>query len=181
MIQSCASPERTGRFLSNMTEKTTRITHPFEPIYDEKSRILILGSLPSEKSRKEGFYYMNPRNRFWKLLSLAFAEPFPEMNAKEKSDALLRHGIALSDVVLSCEIYRSADSSIRNVEYTDIPSILQKSKVQKILLNGAKAHALFLKRFPEYAAIAFLLPSTSPANAKCGMEDLLVAWRPHLL
>ena len=179
MIQSCASPERTRRFLSNMTEKTTRITHPFEPIYDEKSHILILGSLPSEKSREEGFYYMHPRNRFWKLLSEILSEPFLEMDIKEKTAALLHHGIALSDVVLSCEIYRSADSSIRNVEYTDIPNILQKSKVQKILLNGAKAHALFLKRFPEYAAIAFLLPSTSPANAKCGMDELLAAWRPH--
>ena len=101
------------------------------------------------------------------------------MDIKEKTAALLRHGIALSDVVLSCEIYRSADSSIRNVEYTDIPAILENTKITKILLNGAKAHALFIKRFPEYDSLAVCLPSTSPANAKSSMEDLLSFWRPH--
>ena len=162
-----------------MNQKPTRITHPFEPVCDRNCRILIIGSLPSEKSREEGFYYMHPRNRFWKLLSVILSEPFLEMDIKEKTAALLHHGIALSDVVLSCEIYRSADSSIRNVEYTDIPAILENTKITKILLNGAKAHALFLKRFPEYGSLAVCLPSTSPANAKSGLEALLNAWRPH--
>ena len=156
-----------------------RIFNPFPPVFDENCRLLILGSLPSEKSREAGFYYMNPRNRFWPLISEILSEDLTAMSPEAKAAALLRHGVALSDVILSCEIHRSSDASIKDAKCTDIPYVLQHSKVERILLNGAKAHALFLKHFPQYASLAVCLPSTSPANARSGFENLLAAWRPY--
>lgn len=163
-----------------MSDTTKRTANPFPPILRADSRILILGSLPSEASRAAGFYYMNPRNRFWKMLSALFGEDFTAMSAEGKTSALLSRGIALSDVILSCEIHRSADASIKDAECTDIPYILHNTQVEKILLNGKKAYALFLRFFPQYAHLAISLPSTSPANAQSSFEDLLSAWRPFL-
>ena len=160
--------------------KQNRTANPFPPVFDSQSRVLILGSLPSEASRAAGFYYMNPRNRFWQVMSALFGEEFTGMTTEHKKEALMRHNVALSDVVLSCEIHRSDDASIREVECTDVAGILSHSKVQKILLNGGKAYALFLKHFPEYAALARPLPSTSPANAKFSLSDLVAIWRREI-
>ena len=156
---------------------TDTVSNQFPAIFNAHSRILILGSMPSEASRAAGFYYMNPRNRFWKVMSALFGEEYEKMTATEKSEALLAHGIALSDVVLSCEIHRSSDASIKNVKCTDIMGILANSDVKKILLNGRKAYALFQRYFPKLAPIAVLLPSTSPANARDSLEHLISVWR----
>ena len=161
--------------------QSKRTYNPFPPVFDKDCRVLILGSLPSEKSREEGFYYMNPRNRFWPLLSRIFNEDFTKMSAEEKATALLSHHIALSDVILSCEIHRSSDASIKEVEYTDVPSLLARSDVKRILLNGRKAYDLFSVRFPDLAALAIPLPSTSPANARSSLEDLFPIWRDAIL
>lgn len=164
-----------------MKTNAKRTANPFPPVYDAACRVLILGSLPSEASRAAGFYYMNPRNRFWKVMSSVFSEDFERMSPEEKSEALCRHGIALSDVILSCEIRLSADASIKSVECTDIPDILSHSAVEKILLNGRKAHSLFLRHFPQYAPIALSLPSTSPANAKFSLAALTEIWKKAIL
>lgn len=156
--------------------KTDRTINPFPPVVDENARVLILGSLPSEASRAAGFYYMNPRNRFWGVMTALLGEEFTTMNAEEKAAALLRHRIALSDVISSCEIHRSADASIKDPKCTNIPAILASAPIEKVLLNGGKAYALFLKHFPEHADLARLLPSTSPANAKVSLADLVESW-----
>ena len=160
--------------MKRAVEKTVR--HTFPPIYDEHSRILILGSLPSVASREADFYYMHPQNRFWRVISALLGEDLTLLSPQEKTAALLKSGVALYDVVLSCRITGSGDASIKNVEYADIPAILEKSNVQKILLNGQKAYALFKKGFPSLAEKAVLLPSTSPANAKCSLEELTKTW-----
>ena len=160
-----------------MQENNCRTVNPFPPVFDGKSRVLILGSLPSEASRAAGFYYMNPRNRFWSVMSALLGEDFTAMTAEEKAAALRRHRIALSDVVSSCEIHRSADASIKGVvRNEDILAIFARADIEKVLLNGGKAHDLFLKHFPEYASLARPMPSTSPANARCSLGDLITAW-----
>lgn len=166
-----------------MTKQSMRIFNPFPPVYDKQSRILILGSLPSEASRAAGFYYMNPRNRFWKMLSSLLDEDFTSLSAEGKTAALLRHNVALSDVILSCEIHRSADASIKDVVCTDVKALVSDG-VKRIFLNGQKAYDLFLKHFPQYKEIAVPLPSTSPANAKTSLDELIKIWGnailPHL-
>ena len=157
------------------------VKNEFPPVYDGHSKVLILGSLPSVASRATGFYYMNPRNRFWQMLSALLKEDFVSMSKEEKCAALLRHGIALSDVILSCEIHRSADASIEKVEYTDVAAILSHSEVKHVFLNGQKAYDLFSRRFPEYSAIATRLPSTSPANAKSSISLLVEKWGEAIL
>ena len=163
-----------------MNARTAPVKNEFPAIHDEKSRILILGSLPSEASRAAGFYYMNPRNRFWKMMSAILGCDLEAMSAEQKAAALSEHGIALSDVILSCEIHRSSDASIKNVVCTDIPAILRGSRITKILLNGNKAYDLFLRYFPQYEPIARKMPSTSPANAKSKLKDLIEAWSAEL-
>ncbi len=161
--------------------ETMRIYNPFPPVNDGNARILILGSLPSEASRAAGFYYMNPRNRFWTVLSALLDEDFAGMPIDEKRAALSKHGVALSDVVLSCEIHRSSDASIKNPECTDVPALVGDSKIKRIFLNGQKAYALFLKFFPSYKEMATLLPSTSPANAKTPLAELTRIWGKAIL
>lgn len=126
---------------------------------------------------------MNPRNRFWQMLSLLLDEDFTSLSAEGKTAALLKHGIALSDVILSCEIHGSSDASIKDVVCTDVKALVS-SGVKHIFLNGQKAYTLFLKHFPEYEALAALMPSTSPANAKLSLDELVRIWGnailPHL-
>lgn len=154
-----------------------RCEHEFPPIFQMDSKILILGSFPSVKSREIQFYYGHPRNRFWKLLADLKQEPVPE-TIEEKKAFLLRSQIALWDVIASCEIKGSSDSSIRNVIPNDIASILKKSQIRKIYANGGKAKQLYDRYLAETTKIpAILLPSTSPANAAYRMEDLMEAWK----
>lgn len=152
-------------------------THPIAPIYDKKSKILILGSFPSVKSRQELFYYAHPRNRFWPLIASLCGEPCPE-TAEGKTALLLRHGIALWDVIASCRIEGSADATIRDVVSNDLRRILNAAEISRIFTNGAKAHELYRKYLLPVTGIeAVPLPSTSPANASCSLERLTEKWR----
>ena len=149
------------------------VKHPFEPIYDQNSKILILGSLPSVRSRADGFYYGHPQNRFWKLMSELYGEAILE-TPEEKKAFLLKHGIALWDVIASCEIENSSDSSIRNAVPNDLDRILKKAEIRMIYTNGKAADKLYHKY---YQREAVCLPSTSPANATWTFEKLLQEWK----
>ena len=151
--------------------------HPFEPIYDENSEILILGTFPSVKSRENSFYYGHPQNRFWKVLAALYHEDGPS-TIEDKKAFLLRHHIALWDVVKSCEIKGSADSSIQNVIPNDIAMLCNKTKIKVIYCNGKKAKSLFDRYIgKEQQMEATVLPSTSPANAAWNMERLIKEWQ----
>jgi len=152
------------------------ITHPFEPIYDKNSKILILGSLPSVRSRADGFYYGHPKNRFWRLMSALYHEDLKTVEEKKKF--LLKYGIALWDVIASCEIENSADSSIRNAVPNDLDRIVKNAEIRMIYTNGKAADKLYRKYYHEAAVC---LPSTSPANAAWTFEKLLQEWKKILL
>lgn len=152
------------------------IVHSFEPVYDKDSEILILGTLPSVKSRENNFYYGHKQNRFWKVLATLLKEPVPD-TIEEKKAMLLAHRIALWDVIQSCDIKGSSDSSIKNVQPTDIGMILEKTNITRIYANGNKAGQLYKRyQFPVTGIEAMVLPSTSPANAAWSLERLCKAW-----
>ncbi len=154
------------------------IEHPFLPIADNESRALILGSFPSVQSRANAFYYGHPQNRFWKLLGILFSEPAPE-TVKEKTALLQRHHIALWDVVASCAIEGSADSTLTPYALNDIASLIRGTEIKHIFLNGQKAGKLYRTRLePETGIAAVILPSTSPANAAWPLDRLAEAWQP---
>ena len=148
------------------------IVHSFEPVYDKASEILILGTLPSVKSRENNFYYGHKQNRFWKVLATLLKEPVPD-TIEEKKAMLLAHRIALWDVIQSCDIKGSSDSSIKNVQPTDIGMILEKTNITRIYANGNKAGQLYKRyQFPVTGIEAMVLSSTSPANAAWLLERL---------
>lgn len=150
--------------------------HPIKPVFDSHSKILILGSFPSVKSRETGFYYGHKQNRFWRVLSAVYKEQVP-INTDGKRDFLLSHGIALWDVIASCDIEGYADSSIRNVTVNDIDFILNTSDIQRIITNGGTAHKLYCKYLlPKTSVQDICLPSTSPANASWSLERLTNEW-----
>ena len=152
------------------------IIHPFPPLYDGNSRILILGSFPSVKSREQMFFYGHPQNRFWKTVSEVCKEDVPK-TIEEKKSFLLRNKIALWDVIASCEITGSSDSSIKNVKANDISEILTKSRIRAIFVNGKTAEKYYNKYTKEKTGRACIaLPSTSPANAAWSLERLTEAW-----
>lgn len=152
------------------------ITHSFAPVFDENSRILILGSLPSVKSREEGFYYGHPRNRFWRVMAEITGEELPQ-GIEEKKVMLWKHGIAIWDVIASCDIIGSSDSSIRNVEPVDIIRIMEKCRIEGIFTNGRTAGKLYRKYLqPVTGMVGVELPSTSPANASWSLERLVKEW-----
>ena len=156
------------------------IVHSFEPVYDKDSEILILGTLPSVKSRENNFYYGHKQNRFWKVLATLLKEPVPE-TIEEKKAMLLAHRIALWDVNQSCDIKGSSDSSIKNVQPTDIGMILEKTNMTQIYANGNKAGQLYKRyQFPITGIEATVLPSTSPANAAWSLARLCEAWKTIL-
>lgn len=140
-----------------------------------------MGSLPSIKSREDGFYYAHPQNKFWKVLSSIFKEDIPA-SIEDKKIFLNKHHIALWDVIKSCTIIGSSDSSIRNVTANDISSIIKKSKITKIYTTGKKAYHLYNKYlFKEIGIEAVYLPSTSPANASISYEKLIKIYKTHLI
>lgn len=152
------------------------ICHTFRPVYDRNSKILILGSLPSVKSREAGFYYGHPQNRFWKVLAALFACSVPE-TIEEKKRMLLTHRVALWDVIESCDIIGSNDSSIKNVVPADIGAILERTDICAVYANGKKAESLYRRYiYPKTKVPAVGLPSTSPANAACSFEKLAEVW-----
>lgn len=158
----------------------THITHTFEPVFDKHSRIIILGTLPSVKSREQNFYYGHPQNRFWKVLAAITQSDVPQ-TIQEKQALLLRSHIAVWDVVQECDIIGSSDASIKNVTPTDLKRILAESDIKALFANGktaAKLYDKFQKNSTDRQIIT--LPSTSPANAACSLEDLIVKWRAEL-
>ena len=153
------------------------ILHPIPPVFDENSKVLILGSFPSVRSREEGFFYGHPQNRFWKVTSSVFGENTPS-GTEEKKEFLLRNHIALWDVIGSCEINGSSDSSIRNATVNDVSLILNTAKIRSVYLNGRKAYQLYQKfMFPLTGREGICLPSTSPANAAWSTDKLTEAWK----
>lgn len=152
------------------------IQHPIAPIFDKDSYILILGSFPSVKSREAGFFYGHPQNRFWKVLAAIFKESVPQ-TITEKKAFLLRNNIAVWDVIQSCDIEGSSDSSIKNVVPNDLTEILASADIRQIYVNGKKAEELYKKYiFPHIHREAVCLPSTSPANAAWSVEKLVDEW-----
>lgn len=155
----------------------THVTHTFGPVFDEHSRILILGSFPSVKSRANNFYYGHPQNRFWKVLAGVLEQEIPQ-TIEEKRAFLLKNKIAVWDVIESCDIVGSSDSSIKNVVGNDMDAILAHAPIKKICANGDKAYQLFLKYCKKDGQPEFVkLPSTSPANAAWNLERLTAAWK----
>ena len=152
------------------------IVHGFEPVYDENSRILILGSLPSVRSREQCFYYGHPQNRFWRLIAVLRGEAIPS-STDEKKELLIRNRIAVWDVIAECDIMGSSDAAIRNVVPTDIRPILDNTDISCIFVNGAAAGRIYEKYHkPLTSRDAVRLPSTSPANAAFSFERLLAHW-----
>ncbi len=137
----------------------------FEPVYDEHSKVLILGSFPSVKSREIRFYYGNKQNRFWKMLCGYFGEEIPQTTEGKKA-FLLRRGVALWDMVSACEIEGSSDASIRGAKIVDLRPILEKAAIQKVLLNGSLAYKLFVENYGDLGVEYEKMPSTSPANPR---------------
>ena len=151
-------------------------SHNFDPVYDKKSRILILGSFPSVKSREIAFYYGHPQNRFWKVLGSVFNEEVPK-DIEGKKSFLLKHHIALGDVIKSCDIVGSSDSKISNVVINDLNLIFQEANIEKVFINGTKAYELYMKYgYEKYKKEAIKLPSTSPANAVYSLDKLKEKW-----
>lgn len=154
-----------------------RVRHEFEPVYDSNSRILILGSFPSVKSREQQFYYGHPQNRFWKVLAGLTGYPVPQ-TIEEKKKMLLENGIAIWDVIAECEIIGSSDSSIRNVVPAELERVLQCADIRQIYANGGTAKKLFEKFQKKQCGREIQgLPSTSPANAAFSLERLMEAWK----
>lgn len=150
--------------------------HEFEPVYDESSRVLVLGTFPSVKSRETGFYYGHPQNRFWRVMAGALQEPMPTSNA-EKRALLLNHGVALWDVAAECEIEGSMDADIRRAVPNDIGALLDKTHIRAIYANGQTAYKLYMRLiYPNTKRDIIALPSTSPANARFTLDMLLCQW-----
>lgn len=175
-----------------LAEKTEpqKIIHQIPPVWNSESEVLILGTMPSPKSREAGFFYMHPQNRFWKVLPAVFGEslfypnnsPDRESAISERRNFLLRHHIALWDVLASCQISGASDSSIKNARPNDFGEILSKSKIKRIFCTGKTAWSLWKKTCAEKYEERFqltveCLPSTSPANAACSLEKLIEIYK----
>lgn len=153
------------------------IIHPIEPVYDRDSKVLILGSFPSVKSREQQFFYGHKQNRFWRVLTRILECETPE-DIPQKRAMLIKYHVAVWDVIASCEITGSSDASIRNVKPNDLSGILSCADIRAIYTNGGKAHQLYQKYiFPVNGREAHLLPSTSPANAAFSLDRLVEEWK----
>lgn len=153
-----------------------QVTHPIAPVFDENSRILILGSFPSVKSREAAFFYGHPQNRFWKVVSGVLGCDCPQ-TIEEKRTMLLAHHIALWDVIASCRIEGSSDSSIRDAVPTDLSVLLARAPIRAVFCNGQTAFRLYARYQEQETGLpAMLLPSTSPANADYSVPRLLESW-----
>ena len=160
-----------------MQREMERVTHPIEPIFNETSEILILGSFPSVASREAAFYYGHPQNRFWRVLVEIFGQPLPTGN-DERRKLILSNGLALWDVIASCRIRGSSDSDIADAVPNDLSGILAEAPIKKIIVNGRTAEKYYLKfQYPKTGILPTVLPSTSPANAAWSIERLIEVWR----
>lgn len=164
----------------NENLNTEPVFHEIAPVYDENSKILILGSFPSVKSRESGFFYGHPQNRFWKVLAGILEVPVP-VTIDEKKKMLLEHHIAVWDVIASCRITGSSDSSIKDVVPNDLGKILSVARIERICANGATAWKLYEKYVKKSTGMeAVKLPSTSPANAAWSLERLIKCWKEYI-
>lgn len=152
------------------------VTHPFEPVFDENSKVLLLGSFPSPASREVGFYYGHPKNRFWSVLSEVLGEPLPN-TIEDKKHMLLSHNIAIWDTLASCEIVGASDNSIKNAMANDIAGLKAKSKIKAVFTLGKTSTNLY-KKYVGNDCI--YLPSTSPANCAVKTETLVKEFRQIL-
>ncbi len=166
-----------------MAENKTRknepraIVHPIPPTFDASSRILVLGSFPSPKSRESGYFYGHPQNRFWRIAAALFEEAVP-VTVEEKHALLVRNHIAAWDVIHSCTIRGASDSSITDVVVNDLKPILETADIRQIFVNGKTAYKYYQKYTePLIGREAVCLPSTSPANAAWSLDKLIEAWR----
>lgn len=154
--------------------------HNIPPLYDKNSKILILGSFPSVKSREGQFFYHHPQNRYWKVMAAVFDCKIP-VTIEEKKAMILSHQMAMWDVISSCEISGSSDSSIRNVIPNDIGKLLQETEIEKIYTNGGTAHKYYQKYIRKQIGWDdIMLPSTSPANAAWSLERLIAEWKEKI-
>ncbi|MGN0771550.1 MAG: DNA-deoxyinosine glycosylase [Christensenellales bacterium] len=157
-----------------------KITHPFAPIIDCNSKVLVLGSVPSVKSVEQGFYYMNKYNRFWKIMSDILGVDMESMDSGAKTATLLDAGIALYDSVYKCEISGSKDSTVKVVEATNLDILTQGSNIQIVLCNGRLSYDTAVRYNPKWKDKFVLMPSTSPANAAISREKLREIWAKEL-
>nr|QGT51158.1 DNA-deoxyinosine glycosylase [uncultured Firmicutes bacterium] len=156
------------------------LTHPFPPLYDENSRILILGSFPSVKSREVNFFYGHPQNRFWKMLAGVLNCDVPQ-TIEEKRGMVLAHHIAMWDAIAACEIEGSSDSSIKRAQANDFTPIFQTANIRAVFTNGQQAHKMYEKYCAKnYDVPEFCMPSTSPANAAWSLPKLIAQWHSIL-
>ncbi len=163
-----------------MCAELRRVYHELPPVWTEDSEILILGSLPSPRSRETGFYYGHPRNRFWKVMAGVFGEAIPE-TVCEKKDMLNRHRIALWDVIESCLIRGAADTSIKNPIPNDIGGLIERTHISRVITTGSKAYSLYMKLvYPHTGIQAEALPSTSPANCAVSDQELIAMYKRKL-
>lgn len=158
--------------------KTERIQHPFPPVINEASRVLVLGSFPSVQSREHAFYYGHAQNRFWRVLAELFHADLP-LSIEEKISFLHQRHIAVGDAVAECEIAGSADSTLKPYAFIDIVALLETAKITHVFTNGRKADTLYTRNLEPLCGIpAVCLPSTSPANASWTTNRLVAAWAP---
>ena len=158
-----------------------RVTHPFPPLYHAESRILILGSFPSVKSREQAFFYGHPQNRFWKMLAAVYEEPVPE-TIPEKRRLILAQQLALWDCIQACTITGSADASVRDAVPTDLQPIFAETQIERVLCNGSLSGQLYQRYQLKATGLpAVTMPSTSPANAAWSLQRLTEVWRQALL
>ncbi len=160
-----------------MSGEAAKVVHEFAPLFDKGSKVLVLGTIPSPKSREQGFYYGHPRNRFWKVAARVFGEPEPVTIAEKKVLAARNH-MAIWDVLASCVIQGAEDASIREPVANDLDVILQKADIRAIFTTGKKAADLYRKYCePKYGRPCIMLPSTSPANCRMGEDELVARYR----
>ena len=155
------------------------VVHELKPVFSPTSRVLVLGTMPSPASREARFYYGHPQNRFWRVLARLFDEPLPETN-EQRARLVLDHGIALWDVPSSCEIAGASDASIANAQPQNLKPLLDRTQIACVFTTGATA-SKYYKRFqqPLYPHLPHRsLPSTSPANARMSLDDLVRAYQP---
>ena len=167
--------------VARMAQISAHFEHPFLPVWDSHSRVLVLGTFPSVASRVNAFYYGHPQNRFWRVLAALCDQPVP-ISVAQKKDFLLANGIAVWDVLASCDIAGSEDGSIRMPVPNDIGALLAKAPIQMVFTNGQTAGVLCRKFIAVQTGLpAVTLPSTSPANAACTLPMLIAAWQPLAL
>lgn len=157
--------------------KLQTVVHTIPPLYDSESRVLLLGSIPSPKSREIGFFYGHPQNRFWRVLAAVLDEPLPQTIAEKRAMCLRRH-IALWDTIARCDIAGASDTSIKNAVPNDIGRLLRESRIERIFATGGKSAELYRKLIePQLHVPVTQLPSTSPANAAWSLDRLIQAYR----